>query len=165
MKKCYKAFHPLCARGSKNAWLRRAGTGQPMVFCSTHSNERWLQKRRETCSLPIESALNDAYLTGGSVFWGIQNAAVSQSTKLFANANGATTTTETTAVLANGRHEKALVNTGDGSMRVLTSINAASHSADDQLQQCKEGSRNGHHFRCTHAANCHRGRFPCKPSD
>ena len=135
MKKCYKAFHPLCARGSKNAWLRRAGTGQPMVFCSTHSSERWLQKRRETCSLPIESALNDAYLTGGSVFWGMQNAAVSQSTQLFANANGATTTTETTTVLANGRHEKALVNTGDGSMRVLTSINAASHSADDQLQQ------------------------------
>ena len=50
--------------------------------------------------------LNDAYLTGGSVFWGIQNAAVSQSTQLFANANGATTTTEITTDLANGRHEK-----------------------------------------------------------
>ena len=63
MKKCFKAFHPLCARGSQNAWLRRAGTGQPMVFCSTHSSERWLQKRRETCSLPIDSEVNDAYLT------------------------------------------------------------------------------------------------------
>ena len=85
-----------------------------MVFCSTHSSERWLQKRRETCSLPIESALNDAYLTGGSVFWGIQNAAVSQSTQLFAMRTVATTT-EITTDLANGRHEKALVNTGDGS--------------------------------------------------
>ena len=131
MKKCYKAFHPLCARGSKNAWLRRAGTGQPMVFCSTHSSERWLQRRRETCSLPIDSSVNDAYLTGGSVFWGAHNAGVSQSTQLFANATG----TATTTVVTNGTHDKPLVNSGDGSMRVLASTNVASHSAENQFQQ------------------------------
>ena len=133
MKKCFKAFHPLCARGSQNAWLRRAGTGQPMVFCSTHSSERWLQKRRETCSLPIDSEVNDAYLTGGSVFWGPHNAAVRPAAQVFANA-----TRETTEAIANEAHgnidEKRLVNTGDGSMRVLNSTND-SHSAKDQLQQ------------------------------
>ena len=82
MNKCYKAFHPLCARGTKNSWLRRAGTGQPMVFCSTHSGDRWLQKRREICLLPLDTDVNDAYLTGGTVFWGLQNAAASQSNQL-----------------------------------------------------------------------------------
>ena len=57
MKKCYASFHPLCARASGFAVERHVSDGRPMVFCKTHSGERWLEQRRVTAGKPAKDLL------------------------------------------------------------------------------------------------------------
>ena len=57
MKKCYASFHPLCARASGFAVERHVSDGRPMMFCKTHSGERWLEQRRVTAGKPAKDLL------------------------------------------------------------------------------------------------------------
>ena len=57
MKKCYTSFHPLCARASGFAVERHVSDGRPMMFCKTHSGERWLEQRRVTAGKPAKDLL------------------------------------------------------------------------------------------------------------
>ena len=60
MRKCFASFHPLCARAAGFAWERHAQDGRPVMFCKTHSGDRWAEGRRVAAGKPAKLPAADA---------------------------------------------------------------------------------------------------------
>jgi hypothetical protein len=56
MKKCFASFHPLCARASGFKRDRHVSDGRPVIFCKTHSQDRWEEGRRVAAGKPAKFA-------------------------------------------------------------------------------------------------------------
>ena len=66
MRKCFASFHPLCARAAGFAWERHAQDGRPVMFCKTHSGDRWAEGRRVAAGKPAKPPAADAARAGSN---------------------------------------------------------------------------------------------------
>ena len=67
MRKCFASFHPLCARASGFKWERHAlEDGRPVMFCKTHSGDRWAEGRRVAAGKPAKPPAADAARAGSN---------------------------------------------------------------------------------------------------
>ena len=66
MRKCFASFHPLCARAAGFACERHAQDGRPVMFCKTHSGDRWAEGRRVAAGKPAKLPAADAARAGSN---------------------------------------------------------------------------------------------------